>query len=184
MDLFKNVIGLVLLIAFGGCITDNKKLLYVTSPSYRTTDASELFFKNVRAIYYDKEEMTSAKLEVFRIKHFNDTDSSSPIKLAIVMNWIKDEAYVLVESKGIIAEDKAILLCWKNQKGDMSKQKFDLKNKDDYFLYTGFVYDLILNNIAVTYMVDGETNALFTDTKDREAFRKTMFDFYNLVEIL
>ncbi len=167
------------------CIVDNDKTVNLSEPKYKTTDASELFFKNVRAIYYDREEMLEAKLDVYRLKQFTIPDSHAFIKLAIVMNWIKDEAYVLVEAGSGSKPVKQLKIKWVDQANNLSGVKsFDLKNKDQFFIFTGAIYDHILNNHQVVVVEKDKEIALFPDNKEREAFRTTMYDFYNLVEIL
>ena len=177
----------VILISFGllltQCVVDNEKIIDKHKPQYKTTDPSELFFKNVRALYYDKEEMTEAKLEVFRIKTWSSDDESLLLNLAIVLNWRFDEAYILVEPGEQLTGVKNFTLVWEDEGVDKSEE-FILGNKDSQFTIATAVYEHILKKHKIYWLNQGKKIPLFQSEKNREAFRVTMFDFYNLVEIL
>ncbi|MCG8318915.1 MAG: hypothetical protein MI921_05400 [Cytophagales bacterium] len=168
---------------FVQCVVDNEKIIDKDKPSYKTTDPSELFFKNVRALYYDREEMTESKLEVYRIKtRSRDTDVPQ-LNLAIVLNWRFDEAYILLEPGNQLADIKNITLVWEGE-GFEGSEEFSVGNKDTQFTITAVIYEHILKEHKLYWLNQGQKIPLLRSKQDREAFRITMFDFYQLVEIL
>jgi len=81
--------------------------------NFTTTDPSELFFKNVRQLYYEKEEWREAKLNVYRYKDLNLGEDYPIINPAIVINWYSDEAYILLEPNAFFAGAEKINVSWK-----------------------------------------------------------------------
>ena len=179
-----NLISTLILIflLLTNCFVDNKKIIDKEEPQYKTTDPSELFFKNVRALYYDKEEMTDAKLEIFRIKTRSQSEGHE-LNLAIVLNWRFDEAYILIEPGDKLAGIKEFTLVWEKEsfKGE---EEYILGNKDLQFTIATAIYEHILEERDLYWSNQGKKIPLLQSKKDREAFRVTMFDFYNLVELL
>ena len=168
---------------FTQCVVDNDRVIDRGKPRYSTTDPSELFFKNVRSLYYDKEEMANAKLEIFRIKTRLQDDTVSTLNLAIVLNWRFDEAYILLEPVNQLAGIKNITLVWAGE-GFEKSEEFVIGDKDSQFALATAVYEQIVNKREIYWLKEGKKIPLLQSKQDREAFRVTMFDFYNLVEIL
>ena len=176
-----------ILVALGlllqGCVVGNEKMIDKNKPRYKTTDPSELFFKNVRALYYDKEEMTNAKLEIFRIKTRPQDGRPQQLNLAIVLNWRFDEAYILIEPGDELAGLKNFTLVWEGEGGE-GREEYVLGNKDSQFTIATAIYGHILKENDIYWLDQGTKTPLLPSKGARESFRVTMFDFYNLVEIL
>ncbi len=167
------------------CAVDNKKIIDPDQPQFDTTDPSELFFKNVRALYYDKEENQAGKLEIFRIKRNAASVDSTALNVVIVLNWRLDQAYVLIESDGLLAGERVVTLVWEDeQEGDRGSAAFDLNDKNSQFTLASTIYGYILKRYNLYYLENGKKRPLLASKEAREAFRITMFDFYNLVELL
>ena len=177
------VILIMIILVFTRCIVDNKKVIDKDTPQYKTTDPSELFFKNVRALYYDKEEMAASKLDVYRIKTRPTNTEIPHINLAIVLNWRFDEAYILIEPGGQLADIRNITLAWEGE-GVEGSREISIGNKDTQFTIATEIYEHLLKEHTIYWLNQGEKISLFQGKQDREAFRVTMFDFYSLVELL
>ena len=167
------------------CTVDSKKIINPHKPQYKITDPSELFFKNVRALYYNREENQTAKLEVFRIKNGAESNDSTVLNLAIVLNWRFDEAYILIEPGKILDDVKSVTLLWEDEsEGAGESAEFTLGDKNSQFTLASIIYGHILKGHHLYYLKKGKKWPLLKSKKAREAFRITMFDFYNLVELL
>ncbi|MDN5212867.1 hypothetical protein QQ020_12450 [Fulvivirgaceae bacterium BMA12] len=167
------------------CAVDNKKIIDPRKPQFDTTDPSELFFKNVRALYYDREENQAAKLEIFRIKSNATIADSTALNVAIILNWRLDQAYVLIEPGKLLAGEQAVTLVWEDEKeGAEGSVAFDLKDKNSQFTLASTIYGYILKGYDIYYLENGKKRPLLASKEAKEAFRITMFDFYNLVELL
>ena len=169
-----------------GCFPGKNKHVDENEPRFHTTDASELFFKNVRSAYYDLQDMETAKLRVYRFHDRITGDTIPTINLAIVENWSKDEAYVLMEPQGTLAKYDSINLTYFNPKTSQSGTLMvHLNNIDDQFRDASKIYQQIKSGAQWSFIVDDGTKMpLFPEEDSREAFRLTMFDFYRLVELL
>lgn len=67
--------------------------------TFRMTDSDRLYFLNVRAIYYDRENRTDAGMALFRHGKREISESIPALDLLIILNSRKDEAYLYLELK-------------------------------------------------------------------------------------
>ena len=81
--------------------TEPKEVTDTSSPFY-VDDADHLFFKNTRAYYYDQSmgpgQDNSQRMHLYQLKKFSNTKDRAILFPVIVDNWIKDEAYLFVET--------------------------------------------------------------------------------------
>ncbi len=153
---------------------------------FTTSDPSELFFKNVRQIYYDQEEMVAAKLNIFRLGDRSRAEDYPVINLAIASNWRYDEAYLLVEPNAYLEGLDSIRVTWKDPVNQQTgTYRWARGNKEAQFAFASQLYRSVQRGqqLFVTN-ARGEQEKLLDRYDDREAFRKTMFDYYRLVDLL
>lgn len=163
------------------CNLDKNTKVDQTSIDFKTDDSSRLFFKNLRQSYYDLEKMEEAKLEIYRLKkRVVDTDQPV-INLAIVNNWRYDEAYILLEPNSLIPNSNKISIHWINENGSEGEILFAGGNKKDLLNFAGAIYEQIQAGSTFQILLEGKKVDILIDTKSREAFRVTMFDYYRLV---
>ena len=55
--------------------------------AFTSTNSSELYFKNMRSYFYDKEEREDARFMLYRIGSRNDA-----LSFILVNNWLMDES--------------------------------------------------------------------------------------------
>lgn len=180
----KSILPIAILLLLVACNPDKSKKVDQTSISFKTNDATKLFFSNVRKSYYDLEEMEAAKLEIYRLKKRPEGEERPIIHLAIVNNWRYDEAYVLLEPNELLNLG-ALELNWKNgESGESGTLNFENGNKESIVRFADQVYDQIQNGSDFTVLIDGKTSDILKESEDREAFRITMMDYYRLVQRL
>lgn len=150
---------------------------------FKTNDASKLFFKNTRKTYYDLEVNELAKLEVYRWK--DSPDQSQPqLNLALVNNWRFDEAYLLIEPNALI-DLNTLKLRWSNlENGSSGKIEFVPGNKENHARFAGLVYQQLRKDSKMEIFLNNEWKPFFTDNTSKDAFEKTVYDFYRLTERL
>ena len=95
------------------CHPNKNKLIDLNDLKFKTTDASEIFFKNIRKSYYEIEEIPESGIEMYRLK--SDKELSTPLKPFIVYNWRQDFASIMFETQGINSES-ITLIFEKNEK--------------------------------------------------------------------
>jgi len=69
--------------------------------TFKVNSSNRLFFLNLRAINYDREARTDAKMLLFRHKERNHLENQLRLDLVIVLNSLKDEAYIYLEPQGV-----------------------------------------------------------------------------------
>ncbi len=147
----------VLLLVLFSCKIDQKKKVDPGAPDFSTTDDSELFFRNLRQPFYDKEELTEAKLNQYRLSA-RVTDVQKPIiNLCIVENWRFDEAYILLEPNSLLQTEDSLFIEWVDLL-TVEKGQFDATrgNKEHQFRVAAQVYHSIQQNHQLTIKVKGE----------------------------
>ena len=172
------ILSLTLLLLLN-CGTSGDHTIDPFNPNFRTTDAAELYFKNVRQFYYDLEEQDGQNLLCLRQ---SDKEAIYPnLILSITMDWRKDEAYLFLESSPYFPENRKIEIQALSLDGE--EEHYQLKNRDaiETFAFTSKIYQGILNDRTFHVVIDGKQYPLLGHKKDREAFRITAYDFYRLV---
>ncbi|MGI9542226.1 MAG: hypothetical protein ACR2MX_03145 [Cyclobacteriaceae bacterium] len=161
-----------------GCITSGDHDLDPYSPNFNTTDASELYFKNVRQYYYDLEEQDGQNM--FSLGNRNQEASYPNLILIITMDWRKDQAYLSLASSPYFSEDSPIEVQALARERD-EHHKLVSRDKVETFAFVTKIYQSILNEQKLYVLIDDKQYPLFANESDREAFRITAFDFYRLV---
>jgi hypothetical protein len=182
----KQIISLLLLLScFTACDTTSRKEVNENKAKYTTSDASELFFKNVRSIYYDKSVMDEARLDIYRIKERLQAEDYPLLNLSIVVNWRFDEAYLLTEPNAYLQQADTIQVMWQdttnNQQGTY---QFTQGNKDSHFRFATQLYRSLQAEHQLFVLNEDERVQFMRRRNTREPFRKTMVDYFRLVDLL
>lgn len=193
----RTLTSILISIVLFSCNPDKNKRADPEKLKFSTTDDAELFFKNLRQKAYDKEEVPGAKLQVFRHSERTRKADHPLVHLAIVVNWLYDEAYLLVEPNESINSDEPIQIRWQDpETGDSGIHTFNYGNKEDHLRFAGQLYSSILDGHELEYILrSGSTptdevapedampyNAIpfLSKPKERDVFRVSMFDYYRL----
>lgn len=180
----KRIFIFIVALAFS-CNFNNGKKIDKDHAKFSTTADSRLFFKNVRQIYYNKEIKENTKLEVFRFSKRNLTQHMPAINLALVNNWMYDEAYVLIEPNSYFDGADTIEVEWTDKPGKQSGvYRFSLGSKETHFKFASQIYESILSkHRLLVYNQEKQWVNLFQTETDKDNFRKTMVDYYRLVNL-
>ena len=176
----------LLLPALTACNLDKDTQVDENQAKFTTSDASELFFKNVRQIRYDHQEIPESKINIFRIDERSLAEDYPVLNLAIAVNWRYDEAYLLTEPNEYLKSMDTIQVHWQDSVGQQEgTYLWTGGNKEDHFKFASQIYRSIQqgHQLSVTNP-GGEQEPFLRTYDDREAFRKTVFDYYRLVDLL
>lgn len=178
---------LLILVLIGTCCLScgqiENESLDPNEVSFLTNDASKLFFKNTRQIFYRLEELSEAKLEVYRWKE-KLNEEQPQIHLALVNNWRYDEAYLLIEPNQFI-DLNTLKLKWTDEQGLATAEIiFQPGNKTHHARFAGLVYQQLRAKAQFEIWINNEWQPFFTDATSRKAFETTVYDFYRLTERL
>ncbi|OEK02685.1 hypothetical protein BFP97_14640 [Roseivirga sp. 4D4] len=164
-----------------GCNPDKQTKVDKDKIVFTTDDASRLFFKNVRRIYYELEVMEAAKLDIYRHKQRDLSTEAPVINLAIVDNWRYDEAYLLLEPNEVIGKQNELTVQWElgEENGEII---YTPGNKTTQVAFTDKLYDRLQQGCRFKLQINNNWVSFLDSDKSREAFRVTMFDYYRLVK--
>ncbi len=185
MNHFYRIIILLVSVYLLACDASGNKDISEEKAKYTTSDASEIFFKNVRSIYYDKTVMEQARLDVYKIKDRLQSDEYPLLNLSIVVNWRYDEAYVLTEPNAYLQRMDTIQVVWQDTISNQGGMyQFTQGNKDAHFRFATQLYRSLSAEHQL-YLLDEGEKLKFMHRRDiREPFRKTMVDYFRLVDLL
>ncbi|SDK70573.1 hypothetical protein SAMN05421823_103336 [Catalinimonas alkaloidigena] len=152
---------------------------------FRTTDASELYFRNVRSTAYEAQELPGNQMRVYRMDDRSRATDRPVLNLAIALNWQYDEAYVLVEPNGWFPESDTLQVAWEQPDSLHSGlYTFAFGSKENHFRFASQLQRSLLRGDALYHQAtDGTRTPLLAQKAEREIFRKTMIDYYRLVEL-
>lgn len=176
---------IILLIGIAACNPDKERKVNDAEARFTTSDASELFFRNVRQGYYDKETMDAAKLDIYRIKERSQAEDKPVLNLAIVINWRYDEAYVLTEPNTFLQTADTLRIYWQDTvQQQQGVHEYLPGNKDKHYQFASKIYNSLQDKQQLYFVnPEGELIPVLAQREEREAFRKTMMDYYRLVDL-
>ncbi len=169
----------------GACQSASQKGEEIHHPNFETSDASVLFFKNVRQLYYQLETQPDTKMRLYRLKNALGTNLEKTLFPVIAHNWRYDEAYLILESKTFAKSRQPLVLDWKDPITQKSGQfTFKFGNKEEHFRFASSVYRQIEQDRQITLQQGEESLPFLQNQQERMAFEKVMKDYYRLVGIL
>lgn len=178
------LIGLFLIIiSLPGCKIDRDKKVSRSKFQFEIGDDSELFFRNVRQIYYDRSS-PDGTWQAYRFddRYFgNDRPVILPV---IVINWLQDEAYLLIDTNQLLSEEDDLRVMI----SDTSTSKIDTlilnqRGRERMLEFGSRLYEAIQANQKMAVRSKGKFVPLLVEGNDRETFRITMSDYYRLTRV-
>lgn len=164
------------------CKIDRDRNIDRSKFTFKTGDDTELFFKNVRQIYYDHTVMPGNR-EVFRYPERCTEDESPCIAAAIVGNFDNNEAYILIETLGLPDETHAIVVNATDSLQQVYNIVLQQRGRDLMLEFASQVYEAIEHGHKLSLELNGTAAPIFTEDEEREAFRVTMADYFRLTRI-
>ncbi|WP_291784205.1 hypothetical protein [Cecembia sp.] len=144
-------------------------------PMMRITDADRLFFKNLRAIHYDVEGRDDAKINIYRHGKRLKDQSTPHLNLSILINRIKDEAYIFVEPQ---PDELPLRLQWENKlSGEEGELVFYGGDTFAHYEFVSNLIPLLEENIKVEMAVNDSWQAVL---EDADVLKTTIKDYYRL----
>ena len=161
---------LIFLVLCLACNPDKDKTIDPAKVNYNTSDASELFFKNVRMSRYEKQSLQGTKMEIF--KH-RDVQQNDILVASLAINWLYNQAYLLIDS--LPQPQTTFIFGNENLEANFINKKEALKNSI-------ILYNQVIQGNELFYLNEGDTLPLFNNDQSRETFRVTMVDFLRMTD--
>ncbi|MCX8491600.1 MAG: hypothetical protein ORN54_11085, partial [Cyclobacteriaceae bacterium] len=140
---------------------------------------ANLFFRNVRQVYYDRES-PDGKWQAYRFSNRKINIEQPSLNAIIVIHWIKDEAYLLIEPNSILAEEDLISVVIKNQSDTIRLKE---RGRERMLEFGSKIYEAVQAKKDMTIFSKGKYVPLLRDESEREALRITIADYYRLTGI-
>ncbi|RED94122.1 hypothetical protein [Marinoscillum furvescens] len=164
---------IILIVLAVGCHPAKHEPVDPKSLSFTTTDASEMYFKNIRQSSYTVEIRKEAGINIYRPNTLQNV--LMPLKPVLLINWRHDKAYVILESTEAQQIDQVIIA-----QDTLSYEEGVPKQNSTLATH---IYNAILQQQKVTVYLDSSSLSMFGHPTHQDYFRTTLFDFYRLVEI-
>jgi len=166
-----------------GCKIDREKEVDRSKFQFKIGADANLFFRNVRQIYYDRSS-PDGTWQAYRFSDRYTGDDRPVIEPVIVINWLQDEAYLLIDVNELLGEEDMITVtlsdAFANKTDTLSLNQ---RGRERMLEFGSKLYEAIQANRRVAVKSKGEFVPLFTEEMDREAFRITVSDFYRLTRV-
>lgn len=145
--------------------------------TFRMADSDRIYFLNVRASYYDRENRTDAGMALFRHGKRKISDSIPTLELLIILNPKNDEAYIYLEPLNFHWPIK-LRVSGKNQSKEFileNGNKFDHLshiNKLKAGIYEGLSFDLFLRDAWIP---------IWDAPDEKEVLKTILNDYFRLL---
>jgi hypothetical protein len=181
----QNILFTVLVILFSAtaCKIDRNEIVDRDKFTFRFRDDSYLFFKNVRQIYYDVQDLAAAKWIAYRFSDRYTKDDKPMLTPVIVVDWLKNEAYLLLETNVVLEEQRKLTIREKNANGKYYSYSLSERGRENMLEFATKIYEAILAENPLEIEVNDQPMPFLVDDADRENFRVVMSDYYRLCGI-
>ena len=179
-SLILNLLISLMLLSVLGCTIDRDKAVDRDKFDFKTGDDTELFFKNVRQSEYALEENEASGFRIFRHRERVQSDSLPLLNLSIVINVLKDEAYLFLEPSKIVSDQETVRIQI-NPSGEVLE--LTTQNRDTYLEFATRIYEAMQENSEFNIEIDGTWQPILNEEETRDVFRITTSDYYRLTRI-
>lgn len=175
--------GLILLFLFmlNSCKIDQDRKADPARFQFSVGDDADLFFRNVRQIYYDRQS-PDGKWQAYRLKDRytgNDRPLLTPV---IVIQWLKDEAYLLIENNAPLDNEDFLSVIIQSPEAT-DTVILNTRGRERMLEFGSKIYEAIQQKKEMKIKLNGVYQPFLNLPEDRESFRIPMGDFYRLTGV-
>lgn len=146
--------------------------------TFRMTSASRLYFLNLKAINYDRENRSDAGMVLYRHNGFALDSEEATMILVLILNSQKDESYLYLEPKNI---DWPIRLSFE-ENGQTRLLNFENGNKLDHLEQVTQLQKLLEEEVKL-FLLDGNQKIpLWGSESEKDAVKSTFEDYFRIIE--
>jgi len=170
----------LVLLLLVGCKIDRDKEVDRTKFQFTMGDDSELFFRNVRQLYYDRYS-PDGTWQAYRFSDRYLKNNRPVILPVIVINWLNDEAYLLIETNELLSKEDYLCVTLTNpQTSKTDTLILNERGRERMLEFGSRLYEAMKSNERIAAKSQGTFVPILKEEVGREAFRITMSDFYRL----
>ena len=165
---------LLIIIYLFSCNVDKEKKVDIEHFNFSTTDASELYFKNVRESYYHIEEKEG--IRVYRLQAYDEVDSSL-LRPMIVYHWRVDKAFLMLEFSDRINPESIDMQLGETS---LSHQVIQIK---DHLTLANDIHNAIIDEKDILINQQNELTPLFREISEKSNFSLVLYDFFRFTNV-
>lgn len=174
----------VMLFMLVSCKIDRRETVDRDKFTFRYTDDTYLFFRNVRQIYYDFQDLPQARWHAYRLSDRYTGNQRPAINPVIVVDWHNQQANLLVEANEPLMEEPEIVIREKNSRsGTFYSYSLKERGRENMLEFATKIYEGIVAENEFMIKYEGTFHPLFPEEDDAENFRVVMADYYRLTRI-
>jgi len=165
-------IMLLLLILYAVFGPSTKKIS-LEEVSFKTTQSSELYFKNIRSYFYNKEEHKESGFHLYSLKSLEE--NGSPLSFVILQNWMMSEAYIMLETGSTDELTTPFTIEIEEE------QQLVLNAEDSYaqYVFAAQVFTALENDMDLR--LKQKDVVIYISERDKKALHKSLGDYFRLV---
>ena len=145
--------------------------------TFKASDAEKLYFLNVRSIHYDRGVRRDAGMTLFRHGKRMQSDSFPTFDPVIVLNPVKDEAYIFFEL--LNAEYPISIHAYSGS--DSQSIQFSIGNNQDHFRLMNQLKPWIEANYQIELRAENQSFPIWSTEKEKEVFKTIAEDYFRLI---
>ncbi|MDE0561089.1 hypothetical protein OU792_13905 [Algoriphagus sp. NF] len=146
--------------------------------TFRMTSSSRLYFLNLKAINYDRENRNDAGMVLYRHNGFGLDSEEATLILVLILNSQKDESYLYLEPKNI---DWPIRLSF-DENGQTRQLNLENGNKFDHLEQVTQLQKLLEEEVKLFLLDEDQKIPLWGSESEKDAIKSTFEDYFRIIE--
>lgn len=150
---------------------------------FSVTDASRIYFQNVRSAYYDMENRRDAKMNLYRFGKRIEDSTQNVLNATLIINAPKDAAYLYIEPMGILKNENPLKMKWRLKEGKTGNAQFYQGDRYSHYHFVKEIYPWLDTSKEARFwaFVDEDWIPVFETQQELNAFLTPCRDFFKLV---
>jgi hypothetical protein len=164
-------VGVILFWAFG----PTAKKIDLAEVNFTTTESATLYFKNMRAYFYDLEEEEKSGFNIYRIG--SREEGNSKLHFMIVQNWKMNEAYIMAESDLLDLESSPLQIISRTDQSDTLI--LEAADAESNYIFAGQLFTALERDASFAILGNNYEEAI--DEAQIKSMKTSLKDYFKWV---
>lgn len=152
---------------------------------FSMTSSARLFFKNVRAYYYEADLYSFPGVELYRFKPVANDSQQVWLRPVLSLAYTQDKAFLLTEFSPFVRDSCDGWLYAADEVDTIRRHSLSPQRMEDHLALQAFLYHAIDDSCKLWVMTrSGIKKMLFDSPKTRQAIHKQQRDYLRLTGII
>jgi hypothetical protein len=175
--------GILLFLLLGACQAQGPEMVDEPAREFRATPPSRLFFKNMRANYYELLAAPSSQVDVYRLRRFAHTELRPIIYALIVDDWLREQAYLRLQTNDFAGGFAEPLQVFWHGESDSGRHVLPQATWEAQRMFALELYAHLRRGERMEVLAaDSARLPVFEQKTDRAAYITTIRDYLRLTE--